>query len=528
MSQDMQAAPKPVVLMVLDGWGERESPEDNAIAAADTPVWDGLLARHPHTRIATCGEAVGLPEGQMGNSEVGHMNLGAGRIVYQEFTRISKAIEDGEFAGNEILTGAVDAARETDGAVHILGLLSPGGVHSHEDHIAAMARLALERGARAVYVHAFLDGRDTPPKSASDSIKRLGELLADSGRGRIASLCGRYYAMDRDERWERTSRAWNALVRGEAPHRAGDAETALAQAYERDEADEFVEPTLVTPEGSGPALIQDGDAVVFMNFRADRARQLTRCFIEEAFDGFDLGRRPELAAFVTLTRYDKQFDCPVAFPPQSFDNVLGEVLAERGLKQLRLAETEKYAHVTYFFNGGREKPFDGEDRKLIPSPKVATYDLQPEMSAGEVTDTLVNAIGGGRYDVIVCNYANPDMVGHTGDFDAAVRAVEFVDQCLGRAVEAVEAAGGALLVTADHGNVEKMRDPQTGQAHTAHTNGPVPLVYVGPPGMSLADGGALRDIAPTMLELLGIPLPDEMTGRSLLRADADASRKAVP
>ena len=524
MSRSDQRIPKPVVLMVLDGWGERQSPEDNAIAAAATPAWDRLMATCPHTRIATSGEAVGLPEGQMGNSEVGHMNLGAGRIVYQEFTRISKAIESGDFARNDKLVGAVDAAKARDGAVHVMGLLSPGGVHSHEDHIEAMVRLALERGAERLYVHAFLDGRDTPPKSARESIERLQGLLTDSGRGRIASLGGRYYAMDRDQRWERTRRAWDALVNGEASHDAANALAGLDAAYERGETDEFVEPTLVVPEGGEPAVIRDGDAVVFMNFRADRARQLTRCFTEADFDGFDRGQRPELAAFVTLTQYDANFDCPVAFPPETFENLFGEILAREGRRQLRLAETEKYAHVTYFFNGGREQPFDGEDRELIPSPRVATYDLKPEMSAKEVTDELVGAIGDGEYDVIVCNYANPDMVGHTGVFEAAVRAVEFVDECLDRVVKAIQDADGALLVTADHGNVEKMRDPDTGQAHTAHTSDPVPLVYVGPGAVSLADGGALRDVAPTMLDLLGIPVPEAMTGRSLLRAEAKSAR----
>lgn len=515
---------KPVVLLVLDGWGQRDEPEDNAIAQADTPVWDALVRERPTTKIATSGESVGLPDDQMGNSEVGHMNLGAGRIVYQEFTRITKAIEEGEFERNEALRNAVEAARERGGAVHVLGLLSPGGVHSHEDHLMAMVRLAADRGAGRVYVHAFLDGRDTPPRSAADSVNRMQALLKEAGMGRVATLCGRYFAMDRDQRWDRTERAWDALVRGHAPHRAGSAREALAAAYERDETDEFVAPTLVAPGDEEPAKVSDGDAVVFMNFRADRARQLTRAFIEPDFDGFDVSDRPDLAAFVTLTRYDKDFDCPVAFPPATLDNLFGEVVAARGLSQLRLAETEKYAHVTYFFNGGREQPFAGEERVLIPSPKVATYDLQPEMSAPEVTDALVDAIQGGQYDVIVCNYANPDMVGHTGVFDAAVRAVECVDQCLGRIVEAVDGAGGAMLITADHGNVEKMRDPTTGQAHTAHTTDPVPLVYVGPGAVALADGGALRDVAPTLLELLEIPVPAEMTGRSLLKQEANAAQ----
>jgi len=516
--------PKPVVLLVLDGWGQREKTDDNAITQATTPNWDHLLGSRPHTVIHTSGRAVGLPDGQMGNSEVGHMNLGAGRVVYQELTRISRAVSDGSFEHNQVLIDAVDGAMARGGAVHVMGLLSPGGVHSHEEHMLAMVRLAVARGARAVYVHAFLDGRDTPPRSARPSVLRLSELLEESGRGRIASLTGRYYAMDRDQRWDRTRRAWDALVHGEARHTAGDAVAGLEDAYERGETDEFVSPTLIVPGGGEPARIGDDDAVVFMNFRADRARQLTRCFIEPDFDGFGRGRVPRLAAFVTLTRYQKDFDCPVAFPPESMDNLLGQVLSDHGLKQLRLAETEKYAHVTYFFNGGREQPYPGEQRELIPSPRVATYDLQPEMSAPAVTDALVAAVETAEVDVIVCNFANPDMVGHTGVFAAAVKAVECVDACLGRIVTAVDHAGGALLITADHGNVEKMRDSKTGQAHTAHTADPVPLVYVGPGQVSLSAGGALRDVAPTMLDLLGIEPPAEMTGHSLLVRETSAAR----
>jgi 2,3-bisphosphoglycerate-independent phosphoglycerate mutase len=510
----MHNRPKPLLLVVLDGWGYSDNPESNAILNAETPVWDRLWARCPHALIHTSGASVGLPDEQMGNSEVGHMNLGAGRVVYQEFTRITRAIEDGSFASNPALTGAVDAAVADDKAVHIMGLLSPGGVHSHERHLQSAVRLAADRGAKRIYLHAFLDGRDTPPRSAMASIEAMDETLRALGRGRVASLVGRYYAMDRDQRWERVSQAYALLVDARAGHRAPTGVDGLEAAYSRGENDEFVEPTVIAPEGGIPARMEDGDAVLFMNFRADRAREIARALTDEAFDGFDRDRLPRLR-FVCLTEYDATLDAPVAFEPARLHRGLGEYLAEHGLTQLRIAETEKYAHVTFFFNGGREAPFEGESRVLVPSPRVATYDLKPEMSAPEVTDRLVEAVDSGGFDVIVCNYANPDMVGHTGNYEAAVAAIEAVDRCLGRVVEAVERAGGEMLITADHGNAEKMRDPETGQAHTAHTMDPVPLIYVGRPAR-LADGGTLSDIAPSMLHLMGLERPSEMTGRILV------------
>lgn len=512
----MSRRPRPVALIVLDGWGHGESEAHNAIRAARTPIWDALLARHPHTLIRASGADVGLPAGQMGNSEVGHLNLGAGRVVYQEFTRVSRAIRTGSFFTNATLTGAVDRAVAAGRAVHVLGLLSPGGVHSHEDHIHAMVELAAGRGAERLYVHAFLDGRDTAPRSAEASLRRMEEKLAALGRGRIASMVGRYYAMDRDHRWPRIRAAYELITEGRAEHEAPSAVEGLAMAYGRGEGDEFVRPTRIVPAGAAPVAVEDGDAVIFMNYRSDRARQITRAFIEPEFEGFERRRVPRLGAFVTLTEYHKDFRVRVAFPPERLPNVLGEYLARHGLRQLRIAETEKYAHVTFFFNGGVERPFEGEDRILVPSPLVATYDQQPEMSAPEVTERLVEAIRSGRYDAIVCNYANPDMVGHTGNFEAAVRAIEAVDRCLGRVWEAIRGAGGEMLVTADHGNAEKMRGDGTGQPHTAHTTNRVPLVYVGRPA-TLASSGALCDVAPTLLDVMGLEPPPEMTGRSLLR-----------
>ncbi len=511
----MARRPRPMALIVLDGWGHSERSEHNAIRQARTPVWDALLARHPHTLIRASGADVGLPAGQMGNSEVGHLNLGAGRVVYQEFTRVSRAIRTGSFFTNATLTGAVDRAVAAGRAVHVLGLLSPGGVHSHEDHIHAMVELAAGRGAR-VYVHAFLDGRDTAPRSAEGSLRRMHDRLEALGCGRIASVIGRYYAMDRDHRWPRVRAAYELITEGRAAHEAPDALTALEMAYARGEGDEFVSATRIVPPGAEPVRVADGDVVVFMNYRSDRARQITRAFIEPGFDGFERRRVPRLGAFVTLTEYHRDFGVPVAFPPERLPNVLGEHLAAHGLRQLRIAETEKYAHVTFFFNGGVEEPFEGEERVLVPSPLVATYDERPEMSAPEVTDRLVEAIASGRHDVIVCNYANPDMVGHTGRFEAAVRAIEAVDACLGRVWRALQAAGGEMIVTADHGNAEKMRGDDGGQPHTAHTSNLVPLVYAGRPA-TLAPSGALCDVAPTLLHAMGLEPPPEMTGRSLLR-----------
>lgn len=507
----MKPGLRPVVLLILDGWGYSESQEFNAIYTARTPNWDRMWAETPHSLIATSGSRVGLPDGQMGNSEVGHLNLGAGRIVYQELTRVSRAIEDGSFFANPALVGAVDAARARSGAVHIFGLLSPGGVHSHEEHIHAMVEMAVQRGCDRVYVHAFLDGRDTPPRSAGPSLELLQQAMDRAGGGRLASMVGRYYAMDRDNRWERVSKGYDLVTGAEAPFSAPDARTALQMAYDRGENDEFVQGTRI-----GEAVeIQDGDSIIFMNFRADRARELTRAFIEPGFAEFERRIRPQLAAYVTLTRYHEEFAVPVAYDKEELENILGEYISGLGMRQLRLAETEKYAHVTFFFNGGREEPFPGEERVLIPSPKVATYDLQPEMSSVAVTDALVEAIRGGQFDLIVCNYANPDMVGHTGVFEAAVQAIEAIDRALGRIIEALETVGGELLLTADHGNAEQMRDPVSGQPHTAHSHNLVPLAYIGRQG-ELAEGGALCDIAPTLLYILGLEQPVEMTGRSLL------------
>ncbi|MCO5055800.1 MAG: 2,3-bisphosphoglycerate-independent phosphoglycerate mutase [Thermomonas sp.] len=503
--------PEPVVLLILDGWGHREETADNALALAKLPHWRGLLATCPHTLIHTEGRHVGLPDGQMGNSEVGHMNLGAGRIVYQDLTRIDAAIEDGSFFGNPELTAACEAVKQTGATLHVIGLLSPGGVHSHERHIFAMLELAARFEVAKVAVHALLDGRDTPPRSAEASLRALQALCERLGNARIASVGGRYFAMDRDHRWARVRRGWDAIVEAQAECYSHDALAALQAAYARGENDEFVAPTVL--DGSQP--IRDGDAVVFMNFRADRARQLSAAFVAPGFDGFD-ARRPALSRFVCLTEYDAKLPAPVAFAPDDLRHTFGELLAEQGMTQLRIAETEKYAHVTFFFSGGRETPFAGEQRILVPSPKVATYDLQPEMSCAEVTTRLVDAIVTQRYDAIICNLANPDMVGHSGILEAAIRAAEAVDAAIGRIVAAVRQAGGALVITADHGNLEMMRDPVTGQPHTAHTVGPVPLVYLGDRQVTLRGGGALRDVAPTLLDLLGLSQPAEMTGASLL------------
>ncbi|CAL1239902.1 2,3-bisphosphoglycerate-independent phosphoglycerate mutase [Candidatus Methylocalor cossyra] len=507
--------PKPVVLVILDGFGYNETVANNAIALARTPVWTTLWNSCPHTLLACSGEAVGLPDEQMGNSEVGHLHLGGGRRIYQDFTRINKAIEDRSFFSNPVLNRAVETARRGGHALHILGLLSPGGVHSHEAHLKAMVELAVGKGLEKVYVHAFLDGRDTPPRSAVDSIRAMEAKCAELGAGRIVSLIGRFYAMDRDHRWERVQKAYDLIVQGQGEFSAERALDGLERAYARGESDEFVRATALVPAGGKPVIMEDGDAVVFMNFRADRARELTLALNEADFSGFERQRVPQLGTFVTLTEYREDFPHPVAYPPIAMTHTLGEVLADHGLKQLRLAETEKYAHVTFFFNGGSDTPFPGEERILIPSPKVKTYDLKPEMSAPEVTDALVKAIEGGGYDVIICNYANGDMVGHTGILEASIAAVEALDAALGRVLAAVDKVGGELLITADHGNVEQMVDPITGEAQTAHTVNPVPLVYRGRAGR-LADGGNLADVAPTLLAILGIEQPAEMTGRSLL------------
>ena len=521
----MPAIPKPMVLLILDGWGYSEDPHYNAIAAAHKPVWDRLWNRYPHTLIRTSGAAVGLPGDQMGNSEVGHLNLGSGRVVYQEFTRVSRSIKTGSFFNNQTLTDAADQAIANDRAIHILGLLSTGGVHSHEEHIHAMVELAIKRGVKRVYLHAFLDGRDTPPRSATASIQLMEEKFKEYGGGRFASIIGRYYAMDRDHRWPRIQAAYDLITQGKAAFQATTALEGLDMAYARDEGDEFVQATAIVPPGESPVQVEDGDVLVFMNYRSDRARQITRPFIEPDFDGFERAVIPRLGRFVSLTEYNSEFDIPVAFPAERLQNVLGAYLARLGMRQLRLAETEKYAHVTFFFNGGLEEPFEGEDRILVPSPQVATYDLQPEMSAGEVTDRLVEAIEAGKYDVIVCNYANPDMVGHTGSFAAAVKAIETLDGCLGRVEQALLRAGGEMLVTADHGNAEKMQGDDTGQAHTAHTTNLVPLIYVGR-AAEFKGQGALCDIAPTLLDLMGLPKPNEMSGTSLVELHAITAESA--
>lgn len=515
----MSTQKRTLALIVLDGWGVSEQTQDNAIAMAETPVWDRLWRDCPHTLIQGSGEYVGLPDGQMGNSEVGHLNLGAGRVVYQEFTRIEKAVNETGLADNVVLTGALEQAKTTGRAVHVLGLLSPGGVHSHEDQIFAMLKLAVKSGVEDLYMHAFLDGRDMPPCSAAASLARLDAVFAELGRGRTASICGRYYAMDRDKRWDRTERAYRLLREGEAERKEESAVTGLMAAYDHDETDEFVAPTAICRDGEAPVRIEDGDVVIFMNFRADRARQITQALTDPNFDGFVRDSQPRLGRFVCLTEYKKDFNLPVAFPPTVLKNSLGEYVSSLGMKQLRIAETEKYAHVTFFFNGGEERSFDGEDRILIPSPKVATYDLQPEMNAIELTDRLVEAIESGRYDMIICNYANPDMVGHTGKIDAAIKAVETIDACLGRLEGAARASGAELLITADHGNIELMSNPATHQAHTAHTENPVPLLYVGRPAHLDQGGGALSDVAPTMLRIMGIDAPKEMEGRPLVTLD---------
>lgn len=508
----MTATPKPLVLMILDGVGHSETPEHNAVYAARKPVLDRLMATQPNGLISGSGMDVGLPDGQMGNSEVGHMNLGAGRVVYQDFTRVTKSIRDGDFFDNAVIGSAVDKAVAAGKAVHVMGLLSDGGVHSHQDHLVAMVEMAARRGAEHIYLHAFLDGRDTPPKSAQPSLELMDSVFARLGKGRTASIIGRYFSMDRDNRWDRVQQAYELICDGKAEHAAASALEGLEAAYARGESDEFVKATTI----GSPIRVEDGDAVVFMNFRADRARELSRCFVEDGFDGFSRNRQPRLAGFVMLTQYSASIPAPCAYPPSELHNVLGEYLAKHGKTQLRIAETEKYAHVTFFFSGGREDPFEGEERILIPSPKVATYDMQPEMSAPEVTDRIVEAIENQRFDVIIVNYANGDMVGHTGVFDAAVAAVECLDTCIGRIVEALDKVGGEALITADHGNVEQMEDEGTGQAHTAHTTEPVPFIYVGKRNLRIRKGGILADVAPTMLTLMGLPVPDEMSGKSIV------------
>ncbi len=502
----------PVLLLILDGFGYREETESNAIAAAHKPNWDKLWREYPHTLINASEKFVGLPSKQMGNSEVGHLNIGAGRVVYQDLSRVDVAIEDGSFFTNPALLEAINTAKKNGSTLHILGLLSPGGVHSHENHIFAMLEMAARNGLSKVYLHAFLDGRDTPPKSAAQSLAALQERCKALGVGKIVSMVGRFYAMDRDNRWERVELAYDLLTNSKAEYFATDALIGLEAAYARGESDEFVKPTCI----GDASPMQDGDAVVFMNFRADRAREITRALTDPAFDGFSRSHFPKLGSFVSLSNYGAEFTIPCAYSPESIHNDLGEYVAAQGLKQLRIAETEKYAHVTYFFSGGKEEPYAGEDRILVPSPRVATYDLQPEMSAYIVTDKLVDAILSRQYSLIVCNFANGDMVGHSGNMEAATKAIEALDACIGRAVNAMQSIGGEILITADHGNAEQMMDNSTHQAHTAHTLNPVPFLYIGRPA-KLSEHGSLQDIAPSLLSMIGLSKPPEMTGQSLIR-----------
>ena len=511
----MVSRPKPLVLLILDGFGIRQERENNAIALANTPCWDSLQREFPMTALDCSGDVVGLPGDQMGNSEVGHLHIGSGRLLRQELSRVSYEIEAGIFEQNPVLCEAVDQAIKKDKALHIMGLLSTGGVHSHEDHIMAMIELAAKRGLKKIYLHAFLDGRDVPPKSADSALQLAEDTFKKIGTGRIATVSGRFYAMDRDNRWERVEVAYKAIAKGEAQYTDTSARQALADSYARNETDEFVVPTLILDEQGQAAVLDQDDSVVFMNFRADRAREISIALTSPEFDKFERGVALHHGYYATLTEYNQAFSYPIAYPSEDVKNSIGEVVANLGMKQLRLAETEKYAHVTFFLNGGRDEPFSGEDRILVPSPKVKTYDLQPEMSAAEVTQHLVSAITGGQYDLIICNYANCDMVGHTGHLEAAIKAVETIDASLSQVVAAVQQVGGQMLITADHGNIEQMVDTTSGQAHTAHTTNLVPLVHVGG-HQPLSEGGNLADLAPTMLKILNIPQPVEMTGRALL------------
>ena len=506
--------PRPLVLCILDGWGHREEGDFNAILAGKTPVWDRMIKDHPNTLLATSGAAVGLPEGQMGNSEVGHMNLGGGRVVMQDLPRIDAAVQDGSIANLSALTNFASNVKAAGGTVHLMGLLSPGGVHSHQAHIGALARALADQGLM-VAIHAFLDGRDTPPESAAAFLAEFQREIEGYARVSIVTVAGRYYAMDRDARWDRVEKAYAALVDGIGTS-APTATAAITASYDQGTGDEFVAPAVI----GSYAGMRDGDGLLMANFRADRAREILTALLDPEFDGFARTRVVKFASALGMVSYSTAHDrfMRVLFPPQRLKNVLGEVVASAGLKQLRIAETEKYAHVTFFFNGGEEEQFEGEERILVPSPKVATYDLKPEMSAYEVTDRLVEAIAQGTFDIIIVNYANGDMVGHTGDFDAAVKAVQVVDACLGRLERAVLDVGGVLLVTADHGNCEKMKDTDTGGPHTAHTTGPVPFVIVGASSsVSTMEGGRLCDVAPTVLALMKLQQPAEMTGQPLLR-----------
>ena len=506
---------KPVMLMILDGFGIAEKSEGNAVALANKPNFDRLVKEYPNTQLQASGMAVGLPEGQMGNSEVGHLNIGAGRIVYQELTRITKAIEDGDFFENEALMKAMKNAKENNASLHLMGLLSDGGVHSHIDHLKGLLEFAKKEGLQKVYVHAFMDGRDVPPSSGKDFIIKAEEMMKEVGVGQIATVSGRYYAMDRDNRWERVQLAYNAIVLGEG-EKASSAVEAIDNSYHDEKTDEFLLPCVIEEDGHPTATIKNGDSVVFFNFRPDRARELTRAINDKEFAGFN--RETLDLTFVTMTQYDKTLErVNIAFKPQTLVNTLGEYVSSKGLEQLRIAETEKYAHVTFFFNGGVEKENPGEERKVIPSPKVATYDLKPEMSAYEVTDELLNRLDQDKYDMIILNFANPDMVGHTGVVQAAVKAIEAVDECLGKIVDKVLEKDGTVFITADHGNAETEIDFSTGNPFTAHTTNPVPFVWVSNniDGRTLKSG-KLADIAPTMLNVMNLEVPEEMTGECLI------------
>jgi 2,3-bisphosphoglycerate-independent phosphoglycerate mutase len=505
---------RPVALVILDGWGINPVCEHNAVCQAETPHLRALLRDWPHARIGASGLDVGLPDGQMGNSEVGHLNIGAGRIVYQDLTRISLSIETGELFRNPELLGVMRQVASGDAKLHLMGLLSDGGVHSHNSHLYALVEMARQVGVKQVCIHAFMDGRDTPPQSGAGYLAQLEEKLQHTGLGQVATVIGRYWAMDRDNRWDRVERAYRAMTEGAGLRFPSSAE-AIADAYAQGQTDEFVEPRIVTDDA--PHTVDDGDGIIFFNFRSDRAREITRAFTEADFAGFSRNITPRLSGYVCLTEYDATFGLPNAFPPASYPDLLGEVVSRAGRRQLRIAETEKYAHVTFFFNGGSEEPFEGEDRVLIQSPKdVATYDLKPEMSAPAVTDAMLERVASGVYDLIVLNFANPDMVGHTGVESAAIAAMEAVDACVERVVTAVLDAGGSLLITADHGNCEQMLDGN-GSPHTAHTSNPVPVVLVDPKRADVVlRDGILADLAPTLLELMGLPKPAAMTGRSLL------------
>jgi len=520
---DTPQRPRPVVLCILDGWGHRDETTDNAIALANTPTWDRLLRDNPHTLIETSGGDVGLPHGQMGNSEVGHMNLGAGRVVVQDLPRIDGAVRDGSLATNPALTRFIDALKDSGGTCHLMGLMSPGGVHSHQDHMVALAK-AVSDGGVPVVVHALMDGRDTPPSAGKGYLERFLADVADVPDCRVGVVSGRYYAMDRDKRWDRVERAYNAIVDGDGMASADDPLAGIQMAYDRGETDEFINPMVI----GGYAGMADGDGILMANFRADRAREILAALLDPAFEGFARRRMVRFSSALGMAEYSKAHNAwmETLFPPEALTQILGEIVSNAGLTQLRIAETEKYAHVTFFFNGGEETQFPGEDRILVPSPKVATYDLQPEMSAPEVTDRMVEAVGSGKYDIIILNYANGDMVGHSGILEAAIKAAEAVDHCLSRLDAAVREAGGVMLVTADHGNCEMMRDPETGQPHTAHTVGEVDAILVnGPPGMTLHEG-RLADVAPTLLALMGLPQPSEMTGQPMVSVGEETRHAA--